>query len=68
MGLCRVGSPVTLSIRCIVVSETLTPLSRLPAPLHPHSDSPLYLTHSTTEVGVHIQQTPRHATETVVVL
>ena len=23
MGLCRVGSPVTLSIRCIVVSETL---------------------------------------------
>ena len=21
---------------------------RLPAPLHPHSDSPLYLTHSTT--------------------
>ena len=34
----------------------------------PHSDSPLYLTRSTTQVGIHIQQTLRHVTETVVVL
>ena len=36
--------------------------------LRAHSLHPDYLPHSTTKVGVHIQQTPRHATETVVVV
>ena len=54
--------PTFLSIKTNELTLTLTPTltwptessqspPRLPAPLHPHSDSPLYLTHSTTNLS-----------------
>ena len=58
--LCPIWAPTVRRAPPLTLTTSQSP-PRLPAPLHPHSDSPLYLTHSTTNQsgGCSRRQCPR---------